>query len=551
MTYFSKFIATIFFGCALVSASQTFAQTQDTRPNILVILADDLGYTDIGPFGSEISTPNLDQLAQDGLLLTDFYNQGVCAPTRAALLSGTDNHNAGGAMHPAPNQRNQPGYEPYLNQDVVAFPALLQQAGYNTYLSGKWHLGSETHQRPNARGFTRSFALLPGGGSHYSDATSATTTRFVEYALDDEVLESLPTDFYSTIAYTDHAIDFIDTDRDSGKPWFTYLAYTAPHWPLQAPEQYVAKYEGYYDEGYEVLRQQRIENAKAAGIFPIDAEIYPRLEIVPPWDSLSPEEKKFAAREMEIYAAMVDLIDENIGRLIDYLKRVGQYDNTVIIFLSDNGAEGNVRRPAGENNGGFDMSFENMGKINSYVGYRTGWASAGSGLMRYFKTISSEGGIRAPAIIHYPQSDNRGVISNAFSSVIDIAPTALELAGTSYSGTGLDGRTLKPHLGESLVPLIMGETDSVRSDDFVYAWELFGHLAVRKGDWKLLQLAEKSSYPNAPLTENAGYWGLYNVMTDPGETTDLSEQYPEKVAELLAAWQGYSSTQGLIIPVVD
>ncbi len=547
-SYRGRALTILFF--ALFIAAQAMAQ-EEMRPNILLILVDDMGYTDIGAYGSEIDTPNLDQLASDGLLMTNFYNQGVCRTTRAALLAGTDNHSAGGAMHQAPNQRDEPGYESYLNEQVVAFPALLQLAGYNTYFTGKWHLGNEPHQRPNARGFSRSFALLDGMASHYSDASFVSTTRISEYSVDDVTLDSLPDDFYSTTFYTDYIIESINKDSASGKPWFTYLAYTAPHWPLQAPEEYIAKYEGVYDEGYEVLREQRIESAKAAGIFPEEASSYPRLGIVPTWDSQSEEEKRTAAREMEIYAAMVDLLDENIGRLVDHLKEIDQYDNTLIMFLSDNGAEGQIRNPAGANDGGFDQSFENMGKINSFIHYRTGWASAGGALMRYFKSLSSEGGIRGPAIIHYPQSDSRGVVSNAFASVIDIAATALDLAGAPYPNYGLNGRPLHPLQGESMVPLIMGEDDSVHADDFVFAWEVFGHLAVRKGDWKLLQLAVKSSDNGQRPAEEAGTWGLYNLTTDPGETTDLSEDNPEKFSELLAAWQDYSSTYGLIVPILD
>lgn len=536
---------------ALVFVQPLFAQAPDERPNILLIVVDDMGYTDIGAYGSEIATPNLDMLAAEGMLLTDFHNQAVCRPTRAAIISGTDSHNAGGAMHLAPNQAEQPGYETYLNENIVPFPELLQRVGYNTYFTGKWHLGSQAHQRPSARGFDRTFALLPGMASHYHDAVFVSTTRPAEYSEDGVTVDSLPQDFYSTTFYTDYIISAIEKDRSTGEPWFAYLAYTAPHWPLQAPPEYIKKYEGRYDAGYEVLREERIKSSKAAGIFPVDAKAYPRLGIVEPWASLSAEEKKRAVREMEIYAAMVDFLDESVGRLVTHLKEIGQYDNTLIMFISDNGAEGQIRNPVGPNNGGFDVSYENMGKINSYVHYRTGWAQAASSVMRYFKSYSSEGGIRGPAIIHYPNAKNPGVISDSLTSVIDIAATFVDLAGAAGPESKRNGLPIHPLQGKSMVPLIMGESDSVRTEDDVLAWEVFGHLAVRKGDWKLLQLASKSSDSGQRAAEDAGYWGLFNLATDPGETTNMAEKHPEKVEELLAAWEEYSSTHGLVIPILD
>jgi arylsulfatase len=512
----------------------------------LLIVADDLGYTDLGVYGSEIDTPNLDQLANDGLILTDFHNQAVCAPTRAAILSGTDNHNAGGAMHQSPNQRDVAGYESYLNEDVVAFPALLKQSGYNTYWAGKWHLGDEPHQIPHARGFDRSFALMNGFASHYSDAKMWDFDSSVEYYEDGNLVEELPADFYSTDFYTDYIIDSIDKDSASDEPWFAFLGYTAPHWPLHAPDAEIAKYKGYYDSGYEELRENRITKGKELGVIPPEAEMYPRLEVVAAWDSLSDEEKAISAKEMEIYAAMIDVIDQNIGRLIDHLKAIGEYDNTFIVFISDNGAEGLER--AGQ---GWDNSLENMGRISSYVSYGPEWAAAGVGVMRYFKSLSSEGGTRGPAFIHSPKVSKKGQISDAFVSVVDLAPTFLELAGVEHPEFGFNGRPLQPLQGESLLPLAFGDADAVRSDEFIFGWEVFGHLAIRKGDWKLLRLTSKPSERRQPLAEGADKWELFDMRVDPGETKDLSSEFPAKVAELQAAWQEYSSTNGLIVPIMD
>ncbi len=527
------------------------AKSVDARPNILLIVADDLGFTDLGAYGGEINTPNLDQLANDGLLLNDFHNQAVCAPTRAAILSGADNHNAGGAMHQAANQKSVAGYESYLNEDVVAFPALLQQGGYNTYWAGKWHLGKEAHQTPNARGFDRSFALMEGGASHYEDGRGMFEARRVAHYVEDGVpVDKLPEGFYSSNFYTDYIIDAIDADKSSDAPWFAFLAFTAPHWPLQAPDDAIAKYKGQYDEGYEVLRANRIAKAKELGVIPEQAQMYPHLERVPRWESLSAEEKAVSSKEMEIFAAMVDVVDENVGRLIDHLKASGDYDNTLIMFVSDNGAEGSDRNP-GDNGTDwtFDNSLENMGRINSHIYYGAEWAQAGVGVGRYYKSYSSEGGTRGPAIIHHPKQLNKGQISDAFTSVIDIAPTFLQLAGVSHPEYGFNGRPLKPIQGESLVPLVFDGAESVRADDFTFGWEVFGHRAIRKGDWKLLWLSATPAERAQPLAEGADRWGLYNVAVDPGEVNDLSAEKPELVAELLEAWEAYISDNGVVLPV--
>jgi len=535
---------------SMAADSGVSSVVENSRPNILLIVADDLGYTDLGVYGGEINTPNLDQLANDGLILTDFHNQAVCAPTRAAILSGTDNHNAGGAMHQAPNQRGVAGYESQLNEDVVAFPALLKQSGYNTYWAGKWHLGDERHQTPDARGFDRSFALMDGYASHYSDSTRESPDAYSTYVEDGNKLEELPEDFYSSNYYTDYIIDAIDKDSARGEPWFAFLGFTAPHWPLQAPDAEIAKYKGYYDEGYEVLRENRIAKGKELGVIPAEAEMYPRLERVAAWDTLSDEEKAISSKEMEIYAAMVDVLDQNVGRLIDYLKATGQYENTFIVFISDNGAEGSDREFGGTVTG-WDNSFDNMGRVNSYIYYGAEWASAGVGVSRYYKSLSTEGGTHGPAFIHYPEVSKKGEISDTFTSVVDLAPTFLELAGVEHPKFGYNGRPLQPLQGKSLLPLAIGDADAVRADDFIFGWEVFGHLAIRKGDWKLLRLTSTPSERRQALAERADKWELFDLSVDPGETNDLSIEFPDKVAELQAAWQEYSSTHGLIVPIMD
>ena len=516
---------------------------EDTRPNILLIVADDLGYTDLGVYGGEIDTPNLDQLAKDGLILTDFHNQAVCAPTRAAILAGTDNRNAGGAMHQYPEQLGMPGYEDYLSRDVVAFPDLLQQVGYKTYWAGKWHLGHEEDLTPDARGFDRSFALMDGFASHFADRMRASPDSLGIYVEDGEDVEQLPEDFFSTDFYTDYIIDAIEADAETGQPWFAFLGYTAPHWPLQAPDEYIDKYAGQYDEGYEVLREQRIVRGKELGVIPQEAEMYPRLDIVPAWDSLSDEEKAISSREMELFSAMVDGIDQNVARLFDYLKESGQFDNTFIVFISDNGAEGAERGSRG-----FDYSLENMGRPNSYVVYGPEWAGAGVGVASWFKSYASEGGTWGPAFIHYPELARAGQLSDEFISVVDLAPTFLDLAGATHIQSSSSGQPLQELQGYSLVPYLLGEENQVREEDFTFGWEIFGHRAIRKGDWKLLRHSGSPSERSQPIAAGADRWGLYNLSVDPGEVNDLSASEPEKVAELLEVWDEYVEVNGIVLP---
>ncbi len=517
-----------------------------SRPNILLIVADDLGYTDLGVYGGEIETPNLDRLAKAGLMLTDFHNQAVCGPTRASILSGTDNRNAGGAMHQTPNQIGVPGYESHLSRDVVPFPDLLRQSGYNTYFLGKWHLGSEPDLLPNARGFDRSYALMEGFASHFHDRGRFRPDQLGTYYEDGKFVEKLPEDFFSTDFYTDLLIDYLDKDAGSDKPWFAYLGYTAPHWPLQAPDEYIDKYKGAYDEGYEVLREQRIARGKELGVIPQEAQMYPRLPTVPPWDELSAEKKAVASREMEIYAAMVDGIDQNVGRLLNHLKSIGEYDDTLIIFISDNGAEGVDRGGPAR---GWDNRLENLGRINSYVYYGDKWAQAGVGVGRYHKSLSSEGGSLGPAVLYHKDMTKKGQLNDEFIAVTDFFPTFVELAGASHLKVGSDGKPLHEVQGHSLVSVLFGDENSVRAEDFTYGWEVFGHRAIRKGDYKLLWLTSKPSERGQYVPELADQWGLYDLSVDPGETNDLSDSHPEIRADLLKEWDMYVEKNGIVLPV--
>ena len=529
------------------------AKTASDRPNILLIVADDLGMLDIGAFGSEIRTPNIDQLAQQGVKLTNFYASATCSPTRSMLLSGADAHAAGmGNMieHVSPNQKGKPGYEGHLSTDVVSVAKLLQDSGYQTYMAGKWHLGIKDELLPYRRGFDESFILGQGGASYFNDMMGLNAiVKEAIYRHNGETITELPDDFYASEYYADFIIDNLEKSSDD-KPFFAYLAFTAPHWPLQVRDEYVDLYKGRYDAGYEVLQAERVGKAKTVGIVPADAPLAAAPSHVVPWDELDEQQKKIESRTMEVYSATVERMDYHLGRVIDYLKQKGELDNTLIVFMSDNGADGSDRSKLPGNDKwlpeAWDLSYENMGKKGSYVFPGPAWAWASGGNHRMYKEFLSEGGIHTPAIIAYPSMQNKGTENSQLISVKDIAPTMLEFAGVQHPGTTYQGKTVKPITGLSLMPIINGEK-AVTTDERTLGYELFGQKVIRKGDWKLLWLSSKPRWLVKP--DGADQWGLYNLAQDPAEANNLIEQEPEKFAELLALWEQYSEAQDVVLPV--
>ena len=528
------------------------ASVDPAKPNILVVVADDMGYGDLGSFGSEIDTPNLDALAASGVQLTNFQAMPACSPTRAALLTGADPHQVGlgnMAEETAPNQEGKKGYEGYLNDRAVTVASLLRDAGYDTYLTGKWHLGSTAQTGPDQRGFEHSFSLLSGGASHYPDmkpAYAPTPDAKAPYAEDGKRLDKLPTDFaYSSQYYADRMIRYIAADKDSGRPFFGMLAFTAPHWPLQAPDAAIEKYRGRYDAGFDKLLDARLAKQKALGIIPADAEAAARSPKGKPWDSLTPEERQREARAMEIYAAMVDQMDVNTGRVFDYLRKNGLYDNTIVIFISDNGAEGHdldetwpadlfpkIRKVIDETN---DFSYEHMGKPGSYTFLGPNWSRVAAPTLSLFKGFPTEGGTRTAGIIRVPGVDAQGKQLDQLVSVKDFAPTLLELAGVKHPGEEYKGREVVPMTGTSILPLLKGAKAAERTT----GGELFGKRFVRKGDWKLVHM---------PKPWGNGEWQLFNLGHDMAERHDLSAREPQKVAELKKVWDDYAKANGVILP---
>ena len=508
------------------------------KPNVLIIVADDLGYSDLPAFGGNTPTPVIDGIAKEGTLFSNFHVLPTCSPTRSALLTGNDNHVAGlGIMsemdYPALHNQKLPGYSGHLSDQVVTIEEILQESGYHTYMTGKWHLGEGKEGDPYYKGFEESFILGTGGGSHWNDQKALAPLQHMEYTRNGVVVEP-PKDFYSSNNYTDSMIRFIDKNKADKKPFFGYLAYTAVHDPLHVPKEYIDKYKGKFDMGWDSLRVLRINNLKALGIVPQDVKSITN-PMIPAWKKLPIEKQKEFARDMEVYAGMLDYMDMSIGRVIDYLKKEGMYDNTMIIFMSDNGANGAVATTYPGNADGkylssFNNEMDNRGLQNSYVEMGPGWAQAASSPFRFFKTFVTEGGIKAPLIIKMPrQTKNAGQWNKSFVHVTDIMPTLLEITGAAYPKQH-NGKEMHELIGKSILPILKGDSASVHSNDGM-GWELFEMKAYIKGNFKLLRL---------PQPFGTGQWQLFDLEKDPGETTDLSGKFPEVKEALIKSWNEYA-----------
>jgi arylsulfatase A-like enzyme len=519
----------------MLGAAQVHAQEAPRQPNILVIVADDLGFSDLGAFGGEIDTPNLDALALSGLRLTGFHTEPACAPTRASLLTGSDNHRVGLGNMPesmAPNQKGKRSYEGYLRADSATLAERLAVAGYRTLFSGKWHLGVTPDQDPHARGFQHSFAMLDCCHNHFGLNISPDRTKMFGYSRDGQTVTSLPASFYSSDYFADQLIDQMRgsaSGGDHGKPFFAYLAFTAPHAPLQAPAETIAKYRGRYNLGYDVLRDQRIRRQRELGL--LDPAVQPHRPVdTVPWTSLSPAQKAVSARKMEVYAAMVDRLDKAVGRVISELKASGAYDNTLIFFLSDNGAEArDVPVP-----GMKPVPLAQLGGPKSYVNYGAGWAQAGTGPMWRFKTFATEGGIRTPAFVAGPLVHRQGQIDWSYTNVRDIVPTVLDIVHLPATPGQFGGRTVQPIDGLSWSNFL-AKGGTVYPPSMAVGTELFGSRALRQGDWKITDISDAK-------------WHLFNIARDPGETSDLSAEEPARKEAMIRAWNDYARDVGVVMP---
>ena len=533
-------------GCERQQADQPAAATNMQRPNILLVMVDDMGWTDIGSFGSEIDTPNLDALARRGVKFTDFHVSVSCSPTRSMLLSGTDNHLAGlGNMGEMlkPEQRGKPGYEGFLNERVVSLAEALQSGGYHTYMAGKWHLGHNPENFPHARGFERSFSMLLGGASYWSDMFGmlAEQEEVAEYVIDDKRLHELPKDFYATRSYTDFLIDVIRQNKDDGKPFLAYLAFTSPHDPMHVPEPWLSKYRGRYNDGYESLKAQRATAAKKIGLISDSAAMPTRYRMVKPWESLTKEQQALESRGMEVYAGMVNNMDYHFGRVVNFLKDIGEYDNTIVIFLSDNGPNPWYSEDYPGNLGSkwfaqFDNRIENIGQPMSHYAYGMGWGSASAGPLDLFKMTVGEGGIRSPMLIAGPGVKG-GRQVNSFSYVWDIMPTILELAGVSLPKQ-YQGRQVERMRGRSLTGVLSGSSQSIYSQEDFVGGEMQNGKWMRQGNYKAVSIVPPYG---------TGDWQLYNVVDDPGETNDIAKVQPELLKKLQTAWDDYAKEVGVVL----
>jgi arylsulfatase len=493
---------------------------QVKRPNIIVIMADDMGYSDIGCYGSEIATPNIDRLAQNGVRFRNFYNNAKCCPSRASLLTGLCNHEAGmGRMVSNAESEIQPGpYQGFLNENCRTIAEVLKQAGYATYMSGKWHVGERKEHWPLQRGFDKYFGLISGASSYFEIIREA---RPREMAYGNQSWTPPDQGFYMTDAISDSAAAFIRSHHTAHKrnPFFLYLAYTAPHWPLHAPDEDIAKYEGKYAIGWDSLREARYKKMLNLGIIDGRHQLSPRTPGIPSWKEAT--EKELWIRRMQVYAAMIDRMDQGIGRVLRTLEDLDEIDNTLILFLADNGACAEV---ASTRN--LAIPGVPVGAKGSYDAYHEPWANASDTPYRYYKNWLYEGGIRTPLIACWPGKIKRtGILTDQVGHLTDLMPTCIEAAGATYP----ESEKLKPLRGQSLLPAFLGEVQERKEPLF---WEYAGEMAMRQGDWKIVR-------------RKNGLWELYDLKTDPVELHDRSRDRKDILKKMSAAYDNWKKEVGV------
>ena len=516
------------------------------RPNVVLILADDLGYTDISPFGSEINTPNIAQLAAEGLSFTNYHTAQNCGPARAMLLTGVDSHRNGVPNIPEsipPEQMVYDHYKGVLNDKVVTISSLLKDSGYHTYMTGKWHLGHTPSLLPSSRGFDRTIAMADTGADNWEQRTYLPIYDQVSWYADGSP-HTLPDDFYSSKYFIDKTIEFVASNEDSDQPFFAYIPFQAVHIPVQAPKEYSDKYAGVYDEGWSVMREKRRQTAVALGVIPKESEI----KVTPgtiDWSSMTDEQRRYDARRMEVYAGMVDAMDFHIGRLMDYLKSIDEYENTVFIFTSDNGAassplldsDGNSVLKNWFDRVGYNTDYESLGEKGSWVAIGPGNASIANSPLLYYKFHANEGGLRVPLIISGPGINRHGEITDEFTFVTDLAPTILNLTGTTEHRGKFNGREVEPIVGVSFTDYLNGAADQIHQPSESIGYELGGSNALFKGDYKIVI---------NKIEQNETEWHLYNIKTDPGETTDLINEKPQLFSEMLSEYESWAEENNVL-----
>ena len=494
------------------------------KPNIIIIMADDMGYSDIGCFGGEIPTPNIDALAQSGIRYTQFYNTGRSCPSRASLLTGLYAHQAGiGRMSEDPGSRPEKeescpdGYKGFLNRSCVTIAEVLKSEGYDTYMAGKWHVGMHGQEKwPLQRGFDRFYGILAGACNYLRPQGGRGLT------LDNTQLAPPSQPYYTTDAFTDYALDFI-SNREKDNPFFLYLAFNAPHWPLQAKQEDIDRFLHKYDAGWQSIRAARLERMKALGIIPENCEAAEWESRM--WEELTDEEKANSSLRMAVYAAQVHCLDRNVGRVIDYLESSGQRDNTLIIFLSDNGG---CAEPYSETGFG---TVEEINSLTSWVApsYGLPWAQTSNTPFRKYKVRAYEGGISTPLILSWPDRYKKygGQLRSNPGHIIDLMATCIDVSGAAYPETFHNGQTIYPLDGRSILPAIRNPKAEIH--DYIYG-EHFENRFVRHGKWKAI------------MDEKTKVWELYDIEADRSETRDLAGRYPEILQELIEKWQSWADS---------
>ncbi len=513
------------------------AASSAERPNFLLILCDDLGFSDIGCYGGEIRTPNLDQLAAEGMRFSQFYNCAVCVTTRASLYTG---------LYPRLGGKGKLSIGGLLQPNMVTLGSVLQQAGYQTAMTGKWHLGNQSPKRPIDRGFGEFYGLLDGCSSFFNpikpDPDFYNGGRVRTFAHNDQLITDVPDDFYATDAYTQHAVKTIQRFAKSDKPFFINLNYTAPHFPLHALPEDIERYRGKYSDGYEPLRRRRYKKLLALGLLAPDSSALSKVDLksgdyrydyeVTPWKDLDDLTRAREEARMEVYAAMVDRLDQGIGKVLEALEKSGQANNTVVFFLSDNG--GCASWPTAKKEPGF-LEYNKgipVGDPSGYefVGKAWGWAQ--NSPFRKHKVWPYEGGICTPMIVRWPGTVKPNTITHQPAHLIDFMPTLLELAQGTYP-TEFDGKSVPEQEGLSMTPILRGEKR--KPHDFL-AWSLYGNHAYREGDWKMV-------WNTSPKPKDRK-WELYDLSRDRSETTDLAQQHPKQVKEMTDRWQEWALKVG-------
>ena len=520
-------------------SQQPLELAEAKRPNIVLILADDLGFTDISPFGGEISTPNIAELARSGVSFTNYHTAASCAPARAMLLTGVDSHRNGVPNMPEalpPEQMVAENYQGVLNDKVVTLASMLRDEGYHTYMTGKWHLGHTPELLPSARGFERTITMADTGADNWEQRPYLPIYAKANWYADGNP-HTLPDDFYSSKYFVDKTIEFIDSNSQDEDPFFAYIPFQAVHMPVQAPREFSDKYAGVYDEGWTVMREKRRIAAVAAGVIPASTEA-----IVTPgtlvWESLTQEQRRHHSRRMEVYAGMVDAMDMHIGRLMDHLKAIGEFDNTVFIFTSDNGAEGSNLIQFDETSVldnwfdrvGYNADYETLGERGSFNAIGPNNATIAASPLAYYKFYASEGGLRVPLVMSGPGISRHNEKTDEFVFVTDLTPTILNLAGAENHAGSWNGKAVEQIIGKDFSGFLNAEAASIHDESTPIGYELGGNQALFKGDYKLV-------FNLSAPADRA--WHLFNIKSDPGEANDLAEAEPIRFAQMRADFEEY------------